>query len=201
MTHGRTVSGSTCEQLYAAAVYDGAAPTSRGPRPSAKNVGPTGETSNHSARTFDHGTDLAQTVMGLPVNMPSRAHGQGYSDLSFLIPELVAGVQFSKGPYFADQGDFATAGSSNITYATTLDRPIAHVDLGGDAYGRAVLAASPEVTDGHLLGALDVARTAASDIDYYYVSRLPGEPAAGMADIHTHPTLPRTARVSLHLGF
>ena len=68
--------------------------------------------------------------------MPTHAHGQGYSDLNFLIPELVTGVQFSKGPYFAEQGDFATAGASNINYATMLDRPIAHVDVGGDGFGR-----------------------------------------------------------------
>ena len=61
----------------------------------------------------------------MPVNLPSHAHGQGYSDLNFMIPELVAGVQFSKGPYYADQGDFATAGAANINYATSLDRPIA----------------------------------------------------------------------------
>ena len=57
------------------------------------------------------------TVAGVPVNMPTHAHSQGYSDINFLVPELVAGVQFSRGPYFADQGDFATAGSSN-TYVS-----------------------------------------------------------------------------------
>ena len=55
--------------------------------------------------------------------MPTHAHGHGYSDLNFLIPELVSGVQFSKGPYLADQGDFATAGAANISYANALDRP------------------------------------------------------------------------------
>ena len=54
------------------------------------------------------------TVAGTPVNMPTHAHSQGYSDINFLIPELVAGVQHSKGPYFADQGDFPR-GRGNIT--------------------------------------------------------------------------------------
>ena len=118
-----------------------------------------GKANQYFLRGFnlDHGTDLAQTIAGMPVNMPTHAHGQGYSDINFMIPELVSGVQFSKGPYFADQGDFATAGSSNISYATMLDRPIAHVDLGGEGYGRVVFAASPEVGSGHLLGAFEVA--------------------------------------------
>src|SRR5215831_2230589 len=83
-----------------------------------------GKANQYFLRGFnlDHGTDFATTVGGIPVHMPTHAHGQGYSDLNFLIPELVAGVQFSKGPYYADQGNFATAGSSNINYATALDR-------------------------------------------------------------------------------
>jgi hypothetical protein len=117
-----------------------------------------GKANQYFLRGFnlDHGTDLAQTVAGMPVNMPSHAHGQGYSDLNFMIPELVSGVQFSKGPYFADQGDFATAGASSINYVTTFDRPIAHVDLGGEGYDRVLLAASPRLGSGHLLGALEV---------------------------------------------
>ena len=91
-----------------------------------------GKANQYFLRGFnlDHGSDFAQTIAGTPVNMPTHAHSQGYSDINFLIPELVAGVQFSKGPYFADQGDFATAGASNINYATTLDRPIVHVENG-----------------------------------------------------------------------
>ena len=79
---------------------------------------------------LDHGSDFAMTVAGAPVNMVTHAHSQGYADLNFLIPELVAGVQYSKGPYYADLGDFATAGASNINYATQLDRPIAQLQAG-----------------------------------------------------------------------
>ncbi|MGE3177491.1 MAG: TonB-dependent receptor, partial [Vicinamibacterales bacterium] len=105
---------------------------------------------------LDHGTDFAQTIMGMPVNMPTHAHGQGYSDIGFLIPELVSGVQFSKGPYFADQGDFATAGAANTNYVTSLDRPIAHAEGGTLGYGRLVAAASPRWRSGHVLGAFEV---------------------------------------------
>jgi Carboxypeptidase regulatory-like domain/TonB-dependent Receptor Plug Domain len=116
-----------------------------------------GKANQYFLRGFnlDHGTDFAQMVAGMPVNLPSHAHGQGYSDLNFMIPELVSGVQFSKGPYFAEQGDFATAGSSNINYVTSLDRPLAHVDSGGEGYRRVVVAASPAIDSGHLLAAFE----------------------------------------------
>ena len=76
-----------------------------------------GKANQYYLRGFnlDHGTDFATTVAGMPVNLPTHGHGHGYSDLNFLIPELVSGVQFSKGPYFADQGDFATAGAASIS--------------------------------------------------------------------------------------
>ena len=114
-----------------------------------------GKANQYFLRGFnlDHGSDFAMSVAGTPVNMPTHAHSQGYSDINFLIPEIVAGVQFSKGPYFAEQGDFATAGSSNITYATELDRPIVHVEAGAYGFGRALFAASPKLGKGHLLAA------------------------------------------------
>jgi hypothetical protein len=118
-----------------------------------------GKANQYFLRGFnlDHGTDFATTVAGMPVNMPTHAHGQGYSDLNFMIPELVTGVQFSKGPYYADQGDFATAGSANINYANVLEQSIAHVELGGEGYARAIFAASPQVGGGHVGAALEVA--------------------------------------------
>jgi len=59
---------------------------------------------------LDHGTDINISVDGMPVNMVSHAHGQGYADLHFLIPELVENIDFDKGPYHADKGNLATAG-------------------------------------------------------------------------------------------
>ena len=76
-----------------------------------------GKANQYYVRGFniDHGTDLATWVAGVPVNMPTHAHGQGYSDNNFLIPELVSGVQFQKGTYDAQEGDFSAAGASTST--------------------------------------------------------------------------------------
>ncbi|HUK34331.1 MAG TPA: carboxypeptidase regulatory-like domain-containing protein, partial [Vicinamibacterales bacterium] len=117
-----------------------------------------GKANQYFLRGFnlDHGTDFEQTIAGMPVNLPSHAHGQGYSDINFMIPELVAGVQYSKGPYYADQGDFATAGASNTNYVTSLDHPLVHLEGGGQGYERALLAGSQTIQRGNLLGALDV---------------------------------------------
>jgi outer membrane receptor protein involved in Fe transport len=119
-----------------------------------------GKSNQYYLRGFnlDHGTDFATTVAGMPVNMPTHGHGQGYSDLNFLIPELVSGVQYSKGPYFADQGDFATAGSANINYANLLDAPIVRISGGGDGFARVMAAASSAARNGHMLAALEVER-------------------------------------------
>lgn len=105
---------------------------------------------------LDHGTDFATTVNGVPVNMPSHAHGQGYSDLNFLMPELVQRIDYRKGPYFAGEGDFSSAGSARIAYRTRLDQPFADVSLGQGGYARTVVAGSREIQDGlHVLGALE----------------------------------------------
>ena len=117
-----------------------------------------GKANQYYLRGFnlDHGTDFATTVAGMPVNMPTHGHGHGYSDLNFLIPELASGVQFSKGPYFAEHGDFATAGTANINYTNTLARPIVRVGGGGDSFGRVLLAAAPALGTGTLLGAIEL---------------------------------------------
>ena len=117
-----------------------------------------GKANQYYLRGFnlDHGTDFATTVAGVPINLPTHAHGQGYSDLNFLIPELVTGVQFKKGPYSAQEGDFSAAGSANVNYANVLANSIATVSTGQDGWGRVLLAASPRVGGGTLLGALEL---------------------------------------------
>ena len=117
-----------------------------------------GKANQYYLRGFnlDHGTDFAATVAGMPVNMPTHGHGHGYSDLNFLIPELVSGVQYSKGPYFADQGDFATAGAANIQYTNRLDRPLVRLGGGDEGFQRALVAASPRVGRGHVLAAVEI---------------------------------------------
>jgi hypothetical protein len=117
-----------------------------------------GKANQYYLRGFnlDHGTDFATTVAGMPVNMPTHAHGHGYADLNFIIPELVSGVQYSKGPYFADQGDFATAGSATINYTTSLTRPIVRAGGGDQGFGRVLAAGSPSIGTGQLLAALEL---------------------------------------------
>jgi len=91
---------------------------------------------------LDHGTDLATSVDGVPVNMPTNAHGQGYSDLNFLIPELVQHIDYRKGPYFAEDGDFSSAGAVDIHYRNSLDHPFSDMTVGSFGYQRALFAGS-----------------------------------------------------------
>ena len=95
---------------------------------------------------LDHGTDFAMYVDGMPVNMPTNAHGQGYADLNFLMPELVQHINYGKGPYFAGDGDFASAGSAKFQYRNRLDSNLADITLGSFGYQRAILAGSTPIT-------------------------------------------------------
>ena len=117
-----------------------------------------GKANQYYLRGFnlDHGTDFSTMVAGVPVNTPTGAHAHGYADVSFLIPELVSGVQFKKGPYFADEGDFSAAGAANVNYVNQLERPLFDLSGGDDGWGRAFAAASPRVGGGHLLGAIEL---------------------------------------------
>ncbi len=105
---------------------------------------------------LDHGTDLALKVDGLPVNMPSHAHGQGYADLNFLLPELVESLAYRKGPYYAEIGDFGTAGSSEFTYSDRLDEGNVNLTAGENDYRRVFAGQSFEAVAGDitLAGAL-----------------------------------------------
>jgi hypothetical protein len=94
---------------------------------------------------LDHGTDFATFVNGVPANMPTNAHGQGYTDLNFIIPELVDHIDYRKGPYFAQDGDFASAGSAHIQYLDHLDHGLLNLTVGSNRYSRALLAGSPQV--------------------------------------------------------
>ena len=119
-----------------------------------------GKANQYFLRGFnlDHGTDFATFVNGLPVNMPTNGHGQGYSDLNFLIPELVDRIEYRKGPYFAKTGDFSAAGSADILYRKTLDETFAALTLGQRRYQRLVAGGSTDVGLGlKLLGALELA--------------------------------------------
>ena len=107
---------------------------------------------------LDHGTDLRTTIDGMLVNQRSHAHGQGWTDLNFLIPELTTRMDYRKGPYYAAEGDFASAGAVSVLYANKLDRGIASLGLGQNGYRRALVADSPEFGGGRLLYALELYR-------------------------------------------
>lgn len=116
-----------------------------------------GKANQYFVRGFnlDHGTDFRLIVDGVPVNMPSHGHGQGYADLNFLIPELVETVDYRKGPYYAEEGDFSAAGAARFTYLDRLEEPIVKVSGGSFDYARALAAGSFRVGGGDLLASLD----------------------------------------------
>jgi len=118
-----------------------------------------GKANQYFLRGFnlDHGSDFATHVIGMPVNVASHAHGQGYMDLNFLIPELIGSVGYRKGVYAAEDGDFATTGSARIDYARSLVAPLAELSLGQHNYRRLLSAGSREVNGLQLLGGIEVA--------------------------------------------
>ena len=119
-----------------------------------------GKANQYYLRGFnlDHGTDFATAIAGVPVNMPTHAHGQGYTDLNFVIPELVSGVQYRKGTYSVEDGDFSSAGSARISYRDTLPGPIVSLATGESGYRRVLAGAAPLVPMGHLLGSIELVR-------------------------------------------
>jgi hypothetical protein len=116
-----------------------------------------GKANQYYLRGFqlDHGTDLESTIAGIPINMVSHAHGQGYSDINWLMPELVSNVEFKKGTYYADQGDFSTAGAYNIYFRNTL-APATSFGIGDYGYDRFFTAGSPQLGAGRLLYGIEI---------------------------------------------
>lgn len=116
-----------------------------------------GKANQYFLRGFnlDHGTDFAISVAGMPVNMPSHGHGQGYADLNFLIPELVQRAHYRKGPYFAEVGDFSSAGGVAFDLVRSLPKGVAELTLGSYAYQRALWADTFEVAAGALTGGVE----------------------------------------------
>jgi hypothetical protein len=105
---------------------------------------------------LDHGTDLAVSVDGMPVNSPTHAHGQGYTDLNFMIPELATNIRFTKGTYYADRGDFASVGSIRLSYLNRIEDQL-NVTGGNFGFQRVLSAGSASIgTAGNLLGALEL---------------------------------------------
>ncbi len=116
-----------------------------------------GKANQYFMRGFnlDHGTDLATSVDGIPVNMHTHGHGQGYTDINFVIPELLDRIEYKKGTSFADEGNFSAAGAVDLKYRNSLDGTVLSLTLGEDSFVRGLLAASTGLSGGELLWALD----------------------------------------------
>lgn len=112
-----------------------------------------GKANQYYLRGFnlDHGTDFAIFIDDMPLNLPSHAHGEGYSDMNIVIPEFVKRVNFEKGPYYADIGNYGSAGAAHVEYFRTLGQNFAKVEGGTYGYGRAVFGASQKFGPGSLL--------------------------------------------------
>jgi hypothetical protein len=112
-----------------------------------------GKANQYYLRGFnlDHGTDFAIFIDDMPLNLPSHAHGEGYSDMNTVIPEFVKRVNFEKGPYYADIGNFGSAGSAHVEYFKTLPQNFVKIEGGTYTYGRTVFGASQRLGSGSLL--------------------------------------------------
>lgn len=116
----------------------------------------TGKSNQMFLRGFnlDHGTDFATWIDGMPINMPTHGHGQGYTDLNFIITELVNSIEFRKGPYYTDVSDFSSAGAAFLSTPRELESAIFKAGIGEDGYGRVLYADSFDTERGDwLLGA------------------------------------------------
>ena len=118
----------------------------------------TGKANQYFLRGFnlDHGTDFAVHVDGMPINLPSHGHGQGYADLNFLIPELVEHIHYRKGPYYADEGDFSAAGAAHVHLKRSLEQGFAQLAAGSFGYRRGLFGGAHAVEGGSLLGMLEI---------------------------------------------
>src|SRR6202167_4555856 len=112
-----------------------------------------GKANQYFLRGFnlDHGTDFAVFIDGMPLNLPSHAHGEGYSDMNTVIPELVQRVDAEKGPYYADVGDYGSAGNAQVVYYKTLPQNFFQVDGGMYQFARFVFGLSQKLGKGNLL--------------------------------------------------
>ena len=112
-----------------------------------------GKANQYFLRGFnlDHGTDFAIFLDDMPLNLPSHAHGEGYADMNTVIPEFVQRVNFEKGPYYADVGNYGSAGSAHLEFFKTLPENFFQVEGGMYGYGRAVFGVSQKLGTGNLL--------------------------------------------------
>ncbi len=112
-----------------------------------------GKANQYFLRGFnlDHGTDIAIFLDDMPLNLPSHAHGEGYSDMNTVIPEFVERVDAEKGPYYAEVGDYGSAGNAHVVYYKTLPQNFFQVDGGMYQFARFVFGVSQKFGKGNLL--------------------------------------------------
>jgi hypothetical protein len=122
-----------------------------------------GKANQYFVRGFnlDHGTDFQTRVEGMPVNMPTHGHGQGWTDLNFLVPELVSHLDYRLGVYHAELGDFGSAGGAEFHLVRTLERPFVTLGAGQNGLARAAAGASTRTLGGDLLAGAKCAATTA----------------------------------------
>ncbi len=121
-----------------------------------------GKANQYFLRGFnlDHGTDFAIFIDDMPLNLPSHAHGEGYADMNTVIPEFVNRLNFEKGPYYADVGNYGSAGSAHLEFFKVLPQNFFQVEGGMYGYGRAVFGVSQKLSRGNLLFGGEVCRRA-----------------------------------------
>ncbi len=100
---------------------------------------------------LDHGTDIAVFLDDMPLNLPSHAHGEGYSDMNTVIPELVQRLDYEKGPYYAEVGNFGSAAAAHLEFYKTLPQDFLTVEAGTFGYERGVFGISEKASPGNLL--------------------------------------------------
>jgi len=120
-----------------------------------------GKANQYFLRGFnlDHGTDFSTRVEGMPVNMPTHAHGQGYMDLNFVIPEFTDRIVYRKGTYYPELGNFSAAGAADLYYVDELPAPFVSLTAGQYDYLRGVAGGSIALAGGSLLAGVEVDRT------------------------------------------
>jgi hypothetical protein len=112
-----------------------------------------GKANQYFLRGFnlDHGTDFAIFLDGIPLNLPSHAHGEGYADMNTVIPEFVERLNYEKGPYYADVGNYGSVGSADLVFFKTLPANFLEIEGGMYGFGRAVFGVSQKLGSGNLL--------------------------------------------------
>lgn len=119
-----------------------------------------GKANQYFLRGFnlDHGTDFATSIDNMPINLRTHGHGQGYTDLNFIIPETIERIAYNKGAYYTEVGDFSGAGSANMLSQTKFEQGHVELSLGQDNYQRLVVTDSIDIAAGSLLFGIEANR-------------------------------------------